>query len=246
MQTFQTTVCSSLHLLRIRVSRCCCKTVFTPVCVQVSSEKEKTTKFYPARSLQLKTVPFLFWSYSVLNIFLKITLLNFTRTQMPKLRMAAVPGSFHSRAHSKLNTGLKTPFCLEEQGGRQHKKTKFPPSSLCAKHTSTFPGCSAFTQLHPWGKMRIKKVKDHLRTAHVHHTNTASKTEISGQIMNKMANADDYFKPPVGRKERKEGEGGRQGKQRKNLSFPRYRENLGRTQRERLATYFCDFSWGLE
>lgn len=62
--------------------------------------------------------------------------------------------------------------------------------------------------------MRFKKVKDHL-TAHMHHVNTASKTEISGQIMKEMANADDYFKPRVGRKE------GRGGNQRKKITpFP--------------------------
>lgn len=58
--------------------------------------------------------------------------------------------------------------------------------------------------------------------------------EISGQIMNEMVNADDYFKPPKGRKGEEEN--------RKNLFFPRYRVNLGGTQRERLAMYFCDFS----
>lgn len=73
------------------------------------------------------------------------------------------------------------------------------------KHTSIFPGWSALTQLHPWGKMRFNDVKDHLRTAHDHHTNTAGKTEISDQIMNEITNADDYFKPSVRKKEERGG-----------------------------------------
>lgn len=103
---FKQQFCSSLHLLHIRVSRCCCK----PACVQVSSEKEETTKWYPARSLLLETVPFLFFfpSYIVLRAFLKITLLYFTRTQMPKLRVTAATGRLQSQESSKLNTGLKT------------------------------------------------------------------------------------------------------------------------------------------
>lgn len=71
---------------------------------------------------------------------------------------------------------------------------------MCVKHTHIFLGCSAFTQLHPQGKMRFQEVKDQPRTACAHHSNGASETETSDQIMSEMTNADDYFKPPVGRK----------------------------------------------
>lgn len=73
--------------------------------------------------------------------------------------------------------------------------------------------------------MRFKKVKDHLRAAHDHHTNTAGKTEINGQIMTEITDADDDFKPPVGRKGEVEN--------RKNI-LSRCRVNLGWLQREKL------------
>jgi len=72
-----------------------------------------------------------------------------------------------------------------------------------SSNTCTVSGLQA--ERHKKSKGQDEKVKDHLRTAHAHHTNTASKTEISGQIMNEMVNADDYFKPPVGREGEKKG-----------------------------------------
>lgn len=174
--------------------------MYTSLCV--SSEKEKNARFYPARSLELKTMPLLFFKlFSAQSLFKNHFALFYqntsAKTQNDCCTWEVSDLTGQQAEHWFENTCW---FSLEEQGGRKHRKTKVPPSSMCVKHTSIFPECSAFTELHPWGRKRFKKVKDHLRTAHAHHTNTANKREISGQIMNKTANADGYFKLPGGKK----------------------------------------------
>lgn len=159
VQPFQATVCSPLHLLHISVSRCCYKTVCSSVCVQVSSGKE-TIKLHLARLLQLQTVSVLFSKlFSAQSLLTNHSALFYqntnVKTQNDRYTWEISDLRDQQAEHWFENTCW---FLLEKQSGREHRKTKFPPNSMCIRQTSIFPRCSAFTQLHPQGKMRFKSM----------------------------------------------------------------------------------------
>lgn len=125
-------ICCTLESLGVVVKQC----VHHSVCKGAVKKRPPPNSTLPDHyNRRLSLYFFFFPSYSVLGAFLKIPLFYFTRTKVPKLNDSSTWEVSELREQQAECWFENTCwFSLEKQGGREHRKTKFPPSSMCPKH----------------------------------------------------------------------------------------------------------------